>query len=131
MFSATTHEIQVVAQPRFLPDQSNAEQGYYVWAYTIQIENRGRRTVQLISRNWHITDAGGQVQQVHGPGVVGEQPLFAPGQVFQYTSGVVLHTSSGWMTGTYEMQDRHSEELFFVTIPAFSLDSPQQAVRPN
>lgn len=131
MFSATTQEILVVAQPRFLPDQSDMGQGYYVWAYTIQIENRGRRTVQLLNRSWHITDAGGQVQQVHGPGVVGEQPIFAPGQVFQYTSGVVLHTPSGWMAGTYEMVDCGSEEAFLIDIPAFSLDSPQQAGRPN
>jgi len=131
MYTAKTKDIQVVAVPSYLVEQSNPAEGYYVWAYTIQIENCGQRTVQLLNRTWHITDAGGQVQLVEGPGVVGEQPVLAPGLVFQYTSGVVLHTPSGIMTGSYEMLDKDSEEMFDIAVPTFSLDSPLQALRPN
>ncbi len=131
MFVALTHDIQVTAQPSFLADQSNPEEGYFVWAYTIQIENKGVRTVQLISRRWHITDAGGQAQEVEGPGVVGEQPVLVPGQVFQYTSGVVLYHPSGIMTGAYEMINLQNQEPFSILVPTFSLDSPFQTQRPN
>lgn len=131
MFSATTHYIRVLAVPTYLADQSNPADDYYVWAYTIQIENRGQRTVQLLNRTWHITDASGQVQEVQGPGVVGEQPVLSPGLVFQYTSGTVLHTPSGIMKGSYEMLDKDSGEHFDIEIPIFSLDSPDQRGRPN
>lgn len=131
MYAATTHHIRIIALPTYLVDQSNPEEGSFVWAYTIQIENRGQRTVQLLNRTWHITDAGGQVQEVHGAGVIGEQPVLEPGQAFQYTSGAVLNTPSGIMSGSYEMVDAETGERFDVAIPIFSLDSPAQLVRPN
>lgn len=131
MFKAITHDIQVVVEPLYLSDQSNPQEGSFVWAYTIQIENLGAANVQLVNRTWHITDAGGQVQEVHGPGVVGEQPVLVPGQMFQYTSGVVLHTPSGIMSGTYEMEHLGSGARFDIVVPTFSLDSPFQTLRPN
>lgn len=131
MFTRTTQLIKVTALPIFLPDQSVPEDDYYVWAYTISIENHSANTMQLMSRTWKITDAQGQVQTVQGAGVVGEQPVLEPGVSFQYTSGTVLHTSSGLMEGTYDMLDVTSGEMIVVVIPTFSLDSPQERARPN
>ena len=96
----------------------------------MRIENRGGETVQLRNRHWKITDSRGQMQEVRGPGVVGEQPVLRPGEAFEYTSGTPLPTPSGIMVGTYEMQTRGGES-FSVQIPAFSLDSPHQQVRLN
>ena len=93
------------------------------------IENRGPDTVQLRSRHWRITNARGEVCEVRGPGVVGEQPRLEPGDEFEYTSGVPLTTPSGIMTGSYQMENGHGES-FDVEIPAFSLDSPHQPVKP-
>ena len=131
MYSKTTQAIKITALPTFLEDQSDVEEGQFVWAYTIQIENHGEQTVQLINRTWQVTDAGGQLQEVHGPGVVGEQPVLDPGQAFQYTSGTVLNTPSGLMAGSYEMLNKETGDMFLVDIPLFSLDSPCQTARPN
>lgn len=131
MFIKVTKDIKVTAMPMYLEDQSDPEEEHYVWAYTIQIENHGDQTVQLLNRTWHITDATGQLQEVQGPGVVGEQPVLQPGDVFQYTSGTVLNTSSGMMVGTYEMLELEAGTSFNIDIPAFSLDSPFQMARPN
>lgn len=131
MFSKTTHHIRVSVSPFYLEDQSDPEEHHYVWAYTVFVENEGERTVQLINRRWEITDSDGQLQEVTGPGVVGEQPVLEPSEAFQYTSGTVLPTPSGYMVGHYEMEDKASEERFFIEIPAFSLDSPHQLERPN
>lgn len=130
MYTRTTRDIKVTVFPVYLEEQSLPDDGHYVWAYTIQVENHGQEAVQLINRHWHITDADGQVQEVRGPGVVGEQPTLNPGEAFQYTSGASLKTPSGLMVGTYEMVDE-SGETFLIDIPAFSLDSPQQFARPN
>src|SRR5204863_4490489 len=101
MYRATTRSIEVTVTPQFLSERSSPANNYYFWAYTIEIVNRGAETVQLVSRHWRITDAFGRIQEVRGPGVVGEQPVLAPGQSFQYTSGVPLPTASGFMAGTY------------------------------
>lgn len=130
MFSKTTRQIRITAAPAYLPQQSDPAQHHYIWAYTIQIENEGEETVQLMNRTWHITDATGAVQEVHGPGVVGEQPRLEPGDTFQYTSGAALKTPSGLMVGHYEMTT-DGGEVFEAAIPAFSLDSPEQMKRPN
>jgi ApaG protein len=130
MYTKTTSHIKITVIPMYMADQSNPAEFHYVWAYTIQIENTGQDKVQLLNRYWRITDATGAVQEVRGPGVVGEQPLLEPGDHFQYTSGVALKTNSGIMGGTYEMiNDR--DEIFLIEIPTFSLDSPQQMGRPN
>jgi len=130
VYSETTRQIRVSVQPIYLPDQSSPAESRFVWAYQVRIENLGSDTVQLRSRHWHITDALGRVQEVRGPGVVGEQPVLAPGQAFEYTSGTPLSTPSGIMRGSYRMQGRTGEQ-FDVVIPAFSLDSPHQERRLN
>jgi ApaG protein len=124
MYLAVTRNIEVSVTPRFLPDRSSPEQGHYFWAYTIAITNKGRETVQLKTRHWRITDALGRVQEVRGAGVVGEQPRLAPGESFEYTSGVPLPTPSGFMAGTYSMVTDKGER-FDIEVPAFSLDSPE------
>jgi ApaG protein len=124
MYTATTRGIEVTVKPRFMPESSSPAQGRYFWAYTIAITNRGGETVQLKTRHWRITDASGRVQEVRGAGVVGEQPRLAPGQSFEYTSGVPLPTPSGFMAGSYRMVTDQGEP-FDIEIPAFSLDSPE------
>lgn len=130
MYEATTHDIRVSVRPTFLPDQSAPTDNHFVWAYHVRIENLGGATVQLISRIWRITNAKGEMHEVRGPGVVGEQPTLEPGDFFEYTSGTPLSTPSGIMGGTYQMENERGE-TFDVQIPAFSLDSPYQAVRLN
>jgi ApaG protein len=129
-YSETTRSITVTVEPIYLEDQSSPPDNRYVWAYHVKIENRGGETVQLRRRHWRITDGLGRTQEVKGPGVVGEQPVLAPGQAFEYTSGTPLNTPSGIMVGSYEMETRQGES-FEIAIPAFSLDSPHQAVRLN
>jgi ApaG protein len=130
MYKAITRGIAVSVEPSFLDDQSKPQEHYYMWAYRVRIENLGTETVQLRTRYWRITDAGGRVQEVRGDGVVGEQPVLPPGEVFEYTSGCPLPTPSGIMVGSYRMV-AESGEAFDVAIPAFSLDSPHEAVRLN
>ena len=95
MYERSTRNIRVAVKPAFLDDQSDPDEQRYLWSYTVTIENKGPETVQLLSRYWQITDGRGQVQEVRGPGVVGAQPVIAPGQKFQYTSGCPLPTASG------------------------------------
>ena len=123
MYSQTTRSIIVTVKPFYLEDQSSPAEDHYVWAYHVRIENQGKETVQLRSRHWKITDGRGQVQEVRGPGVVGEQPTIGPGEAFRYASGCPLATPSGLMVGEYRMV-REDGESFDVAIPAFSLDSP-------
>ncbi len=124
-YRAVTRQIEVKVVPRFLPDRSSPENGYFFWAYTITLTNLGRETAQLKTRYWRITDAQGRLQEVRGDGVVGEQPVLKPGENFEYTSGVPLPTPSGFMTGTYGMVSDTGEN-FDIEIPAFSLDIPQR-----
>jgi ApaG protein len=124
-YRAVTRAIEVRVTPRFLPDRSSPDNGYFFWAYTITLNNLGRETVQLKKRHWRITDAQGRLQEVRGPGVVGEEPVLAPGANYEYTSGVHLPTPSGFMVGTYGMVTEAGEP-FDIDIPAFSLDMPQQ-----
>ena len=128
-YEETTRSITVSVDPIFLDDQSNPAENRFVWAYHVRIENRGRETVQLRNRYWHITDGFGRVQEVHGAGVVGEQPILRPGESYEYTSGTPLGTPSGIMRGTYEMEG--NGERFDIVVPAFSLDSPYQGGRIN
>src|SRR5215469_16449067 len=130
MYSETTRSIKVTVKPVFLEDHSSPSDNHYVWMYQVRIENTGGETVQLRRRHWRITDGMGRIQEVRGPGVVGEQPVLAPGQTFEYTSGTPLSTPSGIMVGTYQMETG-SGEHFDVAVPAFSLDSPHQHVRLN
>lgn len=130
MYCETTHGIRITVRPDYLDDQSSPGENHFVWAYHVRIENQGAITVQLKSRHWKITDALGRLQEVQGPGVVGEQPVLKPGESFEYTSGTPLSTPSGIMAGSYQMQGPDGQ-VFDVTIPAFSLDSPHQPIRLN
>ena len=123
-YEASTRDILVRVRAYFLDDQSEPENGRYMLAYRVAVENHGAETVQLVRRTWRITDAKGHTEQVHGEGVVGEKPVLAPGQAFEYTSGTPLPTPSGFMTGTYHMVVQPGGETFDVAIPSFSLDSP-------
>lgn len=115
-------EVSVVA--RFLPEQSQPQAQRFAFAYTVTIRNRGNIAAQLLSRHWVITDANGKVQEVRGPGVVGEQPTLDPGESFEYTSGAVLETSLGTMHGSYQMRatDAHT---FEAPITRFTLSVPR------
>lgn len=129
IYEKTTRAVCVSVRSFYLEDQSRPEEGRFVWAYRVKIENRGTETVQLLRRTWHITDGRGRTQQVHGVGVVGEQPMLEPGESFEYTSGTPLPTPSGFMVGAYHMIASVSGEPFDIAIPAFSLDSPHQSGR--
>jgi ApaG protein len=128
-YTATTRGIRVTVRSFYLEDQSQPDEGRFVWAYRVTIENKSQQTVQLISRTWRITNGSGRIQRVHGEGVVGEQPTLEPGESFEYTSGTPLDTPTGFMTGQYHMVMPASGENFDVVIPTFSLDSPHQNLR--
>jgi ApaG protein len=129
-YTATTRDIRVSVKPTYLEDQSAPNDNHFVWSYQVKIENLGRETVQLRSRHWHITDARGELYDVKGPGVIGEQPILEPGDTYEYTSGTPLPTPSGIMSGEYQMENERGE-MFDIQIPPFSLDSPYQPVRLN
>ncbi len=128
MYRAVTRKIEVTVTPRFLPDRSSPASGYFFWAYTIDIVNGSDETVQLKTRHWRITDAHGRLQEVKGPGVVGEEPVLKPGESYEYTSGVPLPTPSGFMEGSYGMITDDGRP-FDIDIPAFSLDAPHSGKR--
>jgi len=122
-YMAETEGVIVRVRPSYLAGQSDPDEGRWVWAYQVEIENRGPQPVKLMARRWTITDANGRVETVKGPGVVGEQPLIAPGDSYSYASGCPLPTPSGLMEGAYKMTDALGRE-FEAAIPAFSLDVP-------
>jgi len=123
MYKAVTRGIEVTVAPSFLPEHSSVEKSRYVWAYDIEIRNLTGDTVQLRHRYWTITDGNGRVEEVEGPGVVGEEPHIESGDSFRYNSGCPLTTPTGFMVGKYEMEAAGGER-FLVEIPAFSLDLP-------
>ena len=118
------YEFTVTVSPRFLPDQSDPDNERYLFAYTIRIVNSGQTTAQLMSRHWIITDANQHVEEVRGPGVVGEQPRLAPGEAFEYTSGCPLPTPFGSMRGSYQCVAEDGT-AFEVPIPEFLLSVPR------
>ena len=101
--SNTDYQFDIAVATRFLDEQSVPEEGRFVFAYTVHIRNDGKVPAQLLGRRWLITDGNGKVQEVVGEGVVGEQPWLRPGEGFEYTSGAVLETALGTMTGSYQM----------------------------
>jgi len=125
MYSAKTRDIQITVTPKYLSSESAPEKAHFVWTYSIDIENLGASTVQLVSRYWRIVDGAGRVQEVEGAGVVGEQPVLTPGESFSYTSGVPLATPTGFMAGHYVMETEAGER-FDAEVPAFSLDSSEE-----
>ncbi len=123
MYRALTRDIEVVVEPFYLEEQSDPEDDRYVWGYRVVISNNSGIAVRLVNRYWNITDQNGQIDEVSGPGVVGEQPRLQPGDTYEYSSGCPLDTPSGLMFGHYQMETDEGE-MFDVDIPAFSLDSP-------
>lgn len=118
------YDIKVSARTTFIPDQSDADNGRYVFAYTITITNMGALPAQLVSRHWIITDADNQVQEVRGAGVVGEQPYLQPQESFEYTSGTAIATPVGTMRGSYQMVAEDGMK-FDAPIPQFTLSMPR------
>ena len=118
------YEFTVTVSPRFLPEQSDPDNDKYLFAYTIRIVNSGQAAAQLMSRHWIITDANQHVEEVRGPGVVGEQPRLAPGEAFEYTSGCPLPTPFGSMRGSYQCVAEDGTP-FEVPIPEFLLSVPR------
>lgn len=116
-------DIEIEVKTQFLPDESQPEELRYVFSYTITITNNGDEAIRLLTRHWQICDANEKVQEVHGEGVVGQQPRLSSGQSFQYTSGAILETPCGTMEGDYEFIT-DSGDLFKAPIPAFTLADP-------
>src|ERR1700744_2473401 len=104
IYHARTENIIVKVRPEFLEEQSTPEDGHYVWAYHVRIENMGETTTQLLRRHWRITDSYGNERRVDDDGVVDMQPVIAPGEYFEYNSGASLKTPSGFMRGYYEFE---------------------------
>ena len=117
------YEFTVEVKTAYLQEQSIPENNRFVFAYTILITNTGSVSATLLRRHWVITDANNKVQEVHGEGVVGEQPRLRPGQTFEYTSGAVLETPVGCMQGDYDMLAEDGVE-FTSPIPVFNLSTP-------
>lgn len=123
MYRAITNGIQVAVEPFYLDDESSPEDSQFIWAYMVEIRNESEGPVQLRTRYWKITDALGRVEEISGPGVIGEEPIIQPGESYEYSSGCPLKTDSGFMVGSYRME-RPDGSMFDVDIPAFSLDLP-------
>jgi ApaG protein len=124
MTASDKHQIQIDVRTSYLPGQSEPGQNRYVFAYTITITNAGSVPARLVTRHWIITDANEQKREVHGEGVVGEQPYLLPGTSFQYTSGTILETPVGTMQGSYQMI-ADDGTAFDAEIPSFILSIPR------
>jgi len=124
--AAITHDITVRVAVNFLPEQSHVEAGKWFWVYHIRIENGSNESIQLLTRHWRITDGRGMVNFVNGDGVVGEQPVLAPGQSHDYVSGCPLATPTGSMDGHYTFR-RENGSLIDIKIPFFPLAAPATA----
>lgn len=122
-YTITTGDIQITVWPEFVDRKSGTFGELFIWAYHVRIDNKTSATVKLINRYWRIIDEKGILQEVSGEGVVGEQPLIAANNFYQYSSGVHLQYPSGIMSGKYQMQ-KENGEIFDVVIPTFSLDVP-------
>ena len=123
MSDTTTRGVRIQVKSAYLPDRSAPDEGRYLFAYRVRISNVGTETVQLLSREWIITDSDGDVETVRGPGVVGEQPVLDPGQSFEYTSFCPLPTPIGSMHGAYQMVLANGD-TFDAEIAPFSLAVP-------
>lgn len=120
---AITKEIEVSVESFYLPKQSDPQKDHHVFAYRVHLKNLGSKKVQLLSRHWIITDSTGEVNEVKGEGVIGEQPTLLPGEEYEYMSGSHLKSQMGTMEGTYQMHDFEGEN-FDIEIPCFTLAEP-------
>ena len=130
LFEQRTKDVIVRVEPEFLAEQSSVSDSRFIWAYTVEIDNQGDKDLQVTERFWQIADSRGQVQEVRGAGVVGEQPTIKSGEIFRYTSGAPLTAPSGMMRGTYRVESPDGES-YDIDIPAFVLDSPHEALVLN
>jgi len=124
MSDTVTRGVRVLVRPRFIAEQSDPANDHFLFAYHITIRNEGDETVQLLSRHWIITNGEGKIEEVRGPGVVGQQPTLKPGEEFQYTSGCPLGTPVGTMHGSYQMVTEAGQG-FDVRIDPFRLAMPR------
>jgi ApaG protein len=122
-YEAVTNNVRVEVESQYAPEHSQPFENHWFFYYTIRITNEGEAPVQLLSRHWIATDATGHTDEVKGPGVVGEQPVLAPGESFQYTSGWPLKTATGVLRGTYQMTDENGGR-FDVEIAPVALHEP-------
>lgn len=130
IFEQQTGAIDVRVRPLYSREHSDPKQGFYIWEYEIQVENKNLQTVQILSRYWRITNAVGEVEEVHGQGVVGLQPVIKSGEIFQYRSFTRLNTPDGNMTGTYTLRSENGE-YFDIAIPTFVLQLPVRSIKTN
>ncbi|WP_374698646.1 Co2+/Mg2+ efflux protein ApaG [Wolbachia endosymbiont (group B) of Limnophora tigrina] len=130
-YTLTTNFVEVTVLPIYIEEQSIPYENCYVWMYNVKIKNKSQSTIQLLSRHWQIIDYKGKINEIAGVGVIGEQPVIKPGEVFKYTSGTYLNAPSGIMQGKYEFLNEESIKIFEVMIPPFSLDSPYVKTRPH
>ncbi|MEY4539920.1 MAG: hypothetical protein RLZZ306_1677 [Bacteroidota bacterium] len=124
MVSSITNGVKISVQTEFQPEYSNPFQAHFVFSYHVRIQNESDFTVRLLRRHWYIYDGNGQVREVEGEGVVGQQPTLEPGQSYEYSSGCNLDTSMGKMAGTYKMERIYDGKKFNVIIPDFNLIAP-------
>ena len=124
MTDKSPYTVDVQVRTRFVPDQSQPDANRFVFAYTITVRNAGELPARLMTRHWVITDANGKTEEVRGDGVIGEQPWIRPGDDYEYTSGAVLETAVGIMTGSYQMLADDGTH-FDALIPPFTLSIPR------
>lgn len=124
-YQVLTSKVEISVWPEYIDSRKTPVGEIFIWAYQVRIENRNKFPIQLISRYWRIIDQEGEVQEVKGEGVVGEQPIINSSNSFQYSSGVHLRCPSGIMTGFYKMRNLENSKEFEVKIPTFSLDAPE------
>ena len=127
IYEKETKKIRVFVRPVYLKDQSSPKDQLFIWGYEIKVENRSSRSVQLLNRHWMITNSRKEVEEVWGPGVVGQQPMIRSKEHFIYSSFSRLTTSSGMMEGTYDMQSEDGDR-FQIDIPQFRLEFPVRIV---
>lgn len=123
---ASTEGISVTVRARYSQEHSDPDRPLWFFLYTITIENRSDGAVRLLNRHWEITDESGHVEHVRGPGVVGQTPLLAPGESFEYTSGCPLPTRFGFMKGEFEMERQADESRFLAEVAGFPLRLTEQ-----
>lgn len=128
-YTETTNKIKITVAPSYQEDISASS--HHIWFYTIFIENNSNELIQIISRFWKITEANGISKEIRGEGVVGQQPVIKPGEIFEYTSSTELSTNSGFMCGSYKVMIIENGSFFEAFIPTFSLDDPEDNISIN
>ena len=117
-------DINITVEASFIEDQSDPDEGRFVFAYTVTIENQGQQATRLLARHWVIEDANGRIEELHGEGIIGQQPIIMPGSSYTYTSGTILETDIGTMQGSYQMLSADGKP-FDAEIPVFLLSVPR------